>query len=344
MKKIYNILFVIALFMTFSLSVKAEDDYKPNSFTCNYRGEITKGGSSNGEGTMDASFTVDTVNKTITINDYNDRDVEIIDPKINPNYTIEKLIEDDLHSRYCPDYVYVAYYKKKGTTKDAYAVIINTGLQNQVKLEADEKGQYYIDGNKEHYINISEGYLVVGSRIDGPELPSDLKPAGQCMKYEELMGEIKKYNTPECMNDEKCNLEKIENYSNIKNELNVFCDDQSKHGNYLDVCVWACEGLSYDINKIEGTKAGECGFSDRLIAFIVNILKWIKYLVPALIIILSIIDFMKAIGADKDDEMKKAQQKFMKRLIIAALIFIVPFILEFVITKMGFNYNSCGIF
>ena len=41
--------------------------------------------------------------------------------------------------------------------------------------------------------------------------------------------------------------------------------------------------------------------------------------------------------------MKKAQGRFVKRLIAAALIFIIPFIIEFVLGKMGFDSNGCGI-
>ena len=55
------------------------------------------------------------------------------------------------------------------------------------------------------------------------------------------------------------------------------------------------------------------------------------------------LDFIKAIGADKEDEMKKAQGRFIRRVIAAALIFIIPFILEFILEKMGFAANGCGI-
>ena len=55
-------------------------------------------------------------------------------------------------------------------------------------------------------------------------------------------------------------------------------------------------------------------------------------------------DLDKLISADKDDEMKKAQGKFVKRLIAAALIFLIPLIIEFVLGKMGFGYNDCGLF
>jgi hypothetical protein len=88
----------------------------------------------------------------------------------------------------------------------------------------------------------------------------------------------------------------------------------------------------------------KCGFSGRLLVWANNILRWIKYILPVFVIVLAILDFIKAIGADKDDEMKKAQKRFITRLIAAALVFIIPLIIEFILTKMGFGYDSCGLF
>ena len=110
-------------------------------------------------------------------------------------------------------------------------------------------------------------------------------------------------------------------------------------------CQFFCLNISNDIAAIEGDSSQNsfCGFSDRLLAIINNILRWIKYILPAIVIILGIIDFMKAVGSDKEDEMKKAQKKFIIRLISAALVFIVPLIITFILDKMGFTANSCGI-
>ena len=89
--------------------------------------------------------------------------------------------------------------------------------------------------------------------------------------------------------------------------------------------------------------SGTCGFSQRLIHWIANIIRWVKYIIPVAVIVLGILDFIKAMSANKEDEMKKAQQRFIRRLIAAALIFIAPFIIEFVLDKLGFAANGCGI-
>ena len=117
-------------------------------------------------------------------------------------------------------------------------------------------------------------------------------------------------------------------------------------------CIDACLSIKDTLDDLKkGTDlykkdsgSGECGVSQRVLNWINNIINWVKYIVPVLVIVLGILDFMKAIGADKDDEFKKAQGKFVKRLIAAALIFIVPLILGFILEKMGFGFNSCGLF
>ena len=129
-------------------------------------------------------------------------------------------------------------------------------------------------------------------------------------------------------------------------KIKKFCDSVNKNQDYNDptYCVKECMKIDEIFKKDIGfDKNGECGFSARLIQWIGNIIRWAKYIVPIAVIVLGILDFMKAISADKEDEMKKAQQRFIRRLIAAALIFIAPFIIEFILNKLGFDANGCGI-
>ena len=117
-------------------------------------------------------------------------------------------------------------------------------------------------------------------------------------------------------------------------------------------CIDSCLTIKETLNSFkegtdlydDGKNTGDCGFSERLLVWASNILRWIKYILPVVVIVFGILDFIKAISADKDDEMKKAQKRFIIRLIAAALVFIIPLILEFVLDKMGFGYNDCGLF
>ena len=128
-------------------------------------------------------------------------------------------------------------------------------------------------------------------------------------------------------------------------ELKSLCRDITDFVDYGDVCLDKCLNLNKQLNEdeINISSTGECGFSDILFAWIKNIISIIKYIIPVIVIIFGIVDFIKAIASDKDDEMKKAQGRFIKRLIAAALVFIVPFIIEFILDKAGFINDECAV-
>lgn len=69
-------------------------------------------------------------------------------------------------------------------------------------------------------------------------------------------------------------------------------------------------------------------------SFVLPVLNWVKILVPILIILLSSMDFFKAVFANEDDAMKKAYGKLIKRLMIAVVIFLIPSLLEWLITRV----------
>lgn len=69
----------------------------------------------------------------------------------------------------------------------------------------------------------------------------------------------------------------------------------------------------------------------------------IKYGGSILAIILGMLDFVKAIFSDKDDASKEAGKKFIKRLIAAAILFLLPLILQFflnIVEIPGFNQDN----
>jgi len=63
-----------------------------------------------------------------------------------------------------------------------------------------------------------------------------------------------------------------------------------------------------------------------------SIITVIKIVVPILLIIFGMLDLMKGITAQKEDEIKKGQQIFVKRLIAAAIIFFVVSIVQFLLS------------
>jgi len=75
----------------------------------------------------------------------------------------------------------------------------------------------------------------------------------------------------------------------------------------------------------------------------------IKVVVPVLLVIFGMLDLFKGITAQKEDEIKKGQQLFIKRLISAAIIFFVISIVQLLISFVAgdnpgiMNCASCFI-
>ena len=91
---------------------------------------------------------------------------------------------------------------------------------------------------------------------------------------------------------------------------------------------------------------GNLGFSfSGSIPYAVHmIITIIKIVVPVLLIIFGMIDFMKSVTAAKEDEIKKGQQTFIKRLIAGVLVFFVIQIVQLVVrfaSNSDSNITNC---
>lgn len=76
-----------------------------------------------------------------------------------------------------------------------------------------------------------------------------------------------------------------------------------------------------------------------------EILMYPKIIVPILVILLGIIDLGKAVLASKEDQMRKAQSTFIKRLLIGVVIFFIPTILDLIMffIDLVLGYTTCGL-
>ncbi len=77
-----------------------------------------------------------------------------------------------------------------------------------------------------------------------------------------------------------------------------------------------------------------CGTTDipyiaaQITSTVIDILKIIT---PVIIIVLGMIDLLKAVMAQKEDDIKKGQQTFIKRLVVGISVFLVFFLVEIII-------------
>ena len=88
---------------------------------------------------------------------------------------------------------------------------------------------------------------------------------------------------------------------------------------------------------------------ENLINKINSYLKIIKISIPIILIGLGVVDFTKAVFADNEDTMKKAQKTFIKRLIIAIIIFLVPTFVSLLLNLANeiwptISPGTCGIY
>lgn len=82
----------------------------------------------------------------------------------------------------------------------------------------------------------------------------------------------------------------------------------------------------------------EAGY--RLFGIAGYALNIIQIAVPIILIIMGTIDLVRALVAQKNDQMKKAQSVLMKRLIIGVIIFFVPMAIKFVVSMLGDNTDN----
>lgn len=97
-------------------------------------------------------------------------------------------------------------------------------------------------------------------------------------------------------------------------------------------------------------------FHESLPRFTNAVYDLLKIATPVIIIITGMLDILKAATAQKEDDMKKAQKKFLNRLLAGAVVFLVFVIIEFVINLVSpdgatnamncvecflTNYDSC---
>lgn len=78
-----------------------------------------------------------------------------------------------------------------------------------------------------------------------------------------------------------------------------------------------------------------------------TVLSYVRVLVPILIILLGTLDLSKAVIAGKEDNIKKAQTDFIKRVIIGVAIFFVPLLVNLVMDLADIvwdgNYIHCNL-
>lgn len=96
---------------------------------------------------------------------------------------------------------------------------------------------------------------------------------------------------------------------------------------------------------LENVTCGNIGFGfDVMIPRVTTtIVTLIKIGIPVLLIIFGMMDLGKAVMAQKDDDIKKGQKTFINRLIQAAIVFFVVFIIQIVVGLLANSSDQKNI-
>lgn len=89
--------------------------------------------------------------------------------------------------------------------------------------------------------------------------------------------------------------------------------------------------LAANIASCESTIQGAI-IDEKIPKIISTIVTVIKVVIPILLVIMGMLDFAKSMSAGKEEDIKKGQKIFVKRLISGALVFLVFTFVQFVIS------------
>lgn len=81
----------------------------------------------------------------------------------------------------------------------------------------------------------------------------------------------------------------------------------------------------------------------EVIEFLNEVFNIFKILVPIIIVSFGILDFSKGVFGGDENEIKKAQGKFIKRLIIGIIFFFIPLIMTLVFDLINKGWGTCGV-
>ena len=107
--------------------------------------------------------------------------------------------------------------------------------------------------------------------------------------------------------------------------------------------------INYSQNSLINILEVGCNdlFDQSLIDLLNDILKYPRIIVPILVIGLGLVDLGKAVMASKEDEMRKAQKTFIKRIIIGVAFFFIPTLVNIIMWLANIVWNgmypTCGL-
>lgn len=126
--------------------------------------------------------------------------------------------------------------------------------------------------------------------------------------------------------------------------LPINTDAKANNNTYSFFQVLEKQNNIENLTECEGI-LGNVDDEDSVAWLLQKLLNYVKILGPSIAVVLSSIDFLKAIVSSDDESMKKTQASFKNRMIAAVLLFFIPFLVSFMLELTGLVVSdaSCGL-
>lgn len=120
--------------------------------------------------------------------------------------------------------------------------------------------------------------------------------------------------------------------------------DESLGGNQFDVSWGQTDPIGVGTAECKTIFKNSDGTFNAFGEFVQDIFTLLKFAAPVMVFAFSTVDYVKAISAQNADEIKKANGRFIKRLVAGIAVFFLPFILDFIFDIFGlYGLDTCGI-
>lgn len=120
-------------------------------------------------------------------------------------------------------------------------------------------------------------------------------------------------------------------------------DDSSDDSSSSESQVVKKGHIDVGFPNIDG-KAADCSVFKNIKTVLDGIYTVMKIAAPVLVIVLSTIDYIKAIANQNADEMKKVNKRTIKRIVIGLVVFFLPNLLDLLFRLFGlYNINGCDV-
>ena len=111
--------------------------------------------------------------------------------------------------------------------------------------------------------------------------------------------------------------------------------------------VFVVSIMFFSFNSVYAADKVTCGKIGSFNNKIPELTSWVisiaQILVPVILVIMGSIDLVKAISSQKDDEIKKGQKIFVKRLITAILIFFIVSLVKMLVSVIGTSADKDSV-